>query len=162
MNPTPERKFDVDEYLRGLSLEQLGIDRSTDPYGLGFSWLETPQSSFEKAYDKHVNQEKAQLAEVAGPAMRSLILADSLASGTNLQLLEDWAKVTFPLACQQEGEEGRELLTMLKKSGNSTRGFIAELTTFLEKLPELGELTEEQRVALAVFIIKEHCDKPRK
>ena len=137
-------------------LETTPLDPATDPFGMNYEWLNSPQSPFDQAYDQLVNEPSEKWYRSAGSVMRTIALADTMAGGTDEQVLVAWAKERFSSICKAGGEEGEGLWRMLKRHGDQSRAFVEDVSRFLEHQPELVELDAAQRVALALIVIAQH------
>jgi len=146
----------IQNLVNNSDFEKLGIDLKTDPFGRNYDWLQTPQSPFDLAYEELVNAEPTRWHATAGKAVRNVALSDMMASGTDQAVLEAWVNERFPALCILAGENGACLSRMVKRHGDNSRGIIEEVVLFLNQQPELAELTDKERVAVALMITAHH------
>ena len=134
------------------------VDPTTDPFGLDYMWLKV-ETPFDEAFDGLVGYSQQRWHAAAGPGLRRVANSDSMACGTDEQLLEDWAKNRFRTLCLKAGESGKELLRLIEKYGDESRGIVQDVDRFLEQQPELAELDTREQVALAFIVIALHGPK---
>jgi len=132
------------------------IDPSTDPFGIDFAWLNPPETPLEQAYTRLSGYSPSRWYIASGPALRKILQADTLSSGTDRQITESWVRDRFPRICKKVGDEGVTLLHDIRKYGNHTEAAIRDIVLFLEQQPETSPLSTDELSALAFAVVAMH------
>jgi len=165
VDPAEAKRLDeefVAEYHAGTlpTVEVPPLDPESDPFGRGYAWLKTPATPFDEAYYALVSLPPAEWSQRGGPELRRVALAGSLASGTDEELYRKWVRDQFTTLCLSAGEEGQELLQLLKAEGELTPAIVYDVAMVLESYPEYANLTAEQRIAAALIAVETLRPKP--
>jgi hypothetical protein len=131
------------------------IDPTTDPSGRAYSWLNPPSHPYEVAFDKLIVMKPDAWYQLAGDELRQVALSGSTGNRSDKDLYRKWATENFATVCTAAGEDGVELLEMLKSQGGGlNRDVVYQIATMLEAEPTYSNLTSEQRVIAALIAIK--------
>ena len=145
----------VAEYMAGTipSVEIPPLDLSTDPFGRNFSWLSVPSNPYDAAFDALADKDFSEWNLRGGADLRKALLGGSLASGTDEEICRRWAQENFGAICIASGEDGDDLLEMLKSDGEITKEIVYQVAVLLESQPSMAAMTSEQRVVAALIAI---------
>jgi hypothetical protein len=136
------------------------LDPASDPFGMGFEWLE--QSEIERfAEIEAVFQSKApaEWRRIAGAAVRSHALKGFLAGGNEEKIIDEWAKDGFAALCFAAGKDGEAVLSIVGSTCPLPER-VAAVFPFLQAQPFFAKLSPTDREALAISICLVHGRTP--
>jgi len=135
------------------SLDLQPLDPATDPFGRNYAWLKPPSHPYDLAFDTYASQPASLWYQSGGSELRNAVLGGSLAAGTDEEIFQKWAKENFSTFCYASGEDGEDMLAMLKSEGALAQGVVYEIATMLESHPAFAGLSAEKRVIAAMIAI---------
>lgn len=131
------------------------LDPASDPFGMNFDWLEpredpTPfDSAFAAIATAHPDE---RFAHVAGD-LRTVALDGSFASGTDREIIVQWAQQNFVLLCRAQGRPGNELFAWIATEAVPTRDLITAVHDFLGTQVDFADWDSEKRIAAAMVVM---------
>lgn len=159
-DPAELRRLDdefVAEFAAGTiqAVEVPPLDPASDPFGRNYSWLSVSGHPYDAAFDEVISKDSDEWYQLGGDELRRVVLAGAIAAGSNEDIYRKWVRESFTAICNAAGEEGTDLLEMLKtEGGGMCKDIVFEVATLLDAQPAFSELTNEQRVIAAMIAIK--------